>query len=529
MNPVNSPPPARPSLSDPDAKQDALSCRKGGTDEEEGSGHEVVAEETVQVIDTAAERALCRKFDFRLLPVLAIMYLFNALDKGNLGNAQTAGLSENLNFKPGQYNQIVGIFFVPYVFAPPVAMLGKKLGPSRMLPVLMFCFGSFTLLTSATHNFGGIFALRWFLGMVESGFFPLVIYYLTTFYRRGELARRLAIFYAASNIANAFSGLLAFGVFQIHSSLVDYPWRWLFVSVIIEGSATVLVSLFAFWYLPKSAAEASFLCEEEKALAYHRIHVDSSSVVNEQFNLKESLRIFRRPTTYAFLGTEICLGVPLQGVALFLPQIVQRLVQDTVTTNLYTVAPNITGAVMLLVLAFSSDYFRIRFPFICLGFAFTFIGFIIYAALPDVQAQAHVAYFATFMMCWGTSAPSVLLSTWYNNNVAHEGERLTLTSVGVPLANLMGLVASNVFREQDAPNKNQDTQGKGTAADSSYLVITTAAFGALGCLIAGSLGIYMLYDNRRRNQQQAITLSAQDVPTSRLRNGPWVDEFRWFL
>ena len=50
--------------------------------------------------------------------------------------------------------------------------------------------------------------------MAESGFFPLVIYYLTTFYRRGELARRLAIFYAASNIANAFSGLLAFGVFR---------------------------------------------------------------------------------------------------------------------------------------------------------------------------------------------------------------------------------------------------------------------------------------------------------------------------
>ena len=55
--------------------------------------------------------------------------------------------------------------------------------------------------------------------MSESAFFPLVIYYLTTFYRRGELARRLAIFYAASNIANAFSGLLAFGVFHIESKL----------------------------------------------------------------------------------------------------------------------------------------------------------------------------------------------------------------------------------------------------------------------------------------------------------------------
>jgi hypothetical protein len=40
--------------------------------------------------------------------------------------------------------------------------------------------------------------------MSESAFFPLVIYYLTTFYRRGELARRLAIFYAASNIASEY-------------------------------------------------------------------------------------------------------------------------------------------------------------------------------------------------------------------------------------------------------------------------------------------------------------------------------------
>lgn len=73
----------------------------------------------------------------------------------------------------------------------------------------MFIFGSMTLLSAAANNFGGLFALRFFLGMAESGFFPLVIYYLTTFYRRGELARRLAIFYAASNIANAFVRFVA--------------------------------------------------------------------------------------------------------------------------------------------------------------------------------------------------------------------------------------------------------------------------------------------------------------------------------
>ena len=216
------------------------------------------------------------------------------------------------------------------------------------------------------------------------------------------------------------------------------------------------------------------------------------------------------------LVIEICLGVPLQGVVTFLPQIVQRLGYSTVKTNLYTVAPNVSGAVMLLVLAFASDYTRIRFPYIALGFLFTFIGFIIYASLPDVDHHLHVAYFATFTMTWGTNAPSVLLDTWYNNNVADEGRRVVLTSVGVPLANLMGLVPSNVFRDKDAPK---------------YLpaLVTTAAFGGVGMCVTVALGCWMLYDNRRRDRRQGRKIKAGEVSTSLLRDGPREELFRWLL
>lgn len=130
-----------------------------------------------------------------------------------------------------------------------------------------------------------------------------------------------------------------------------------------------------------------------------RMQLDSSSIVNEKFDFRESFKIFKHPTSWIILGIEICLGVPLQSVSLFLPQIISRLGYSTVKTNLYTVAPNITGAVMLLVLAFASDYSRVRFPFIAAGFLFTFIGFIIYATI-DVISELHVAYFACFMMTW---------------------------------------------------------------------------------------------------------------------------------
>lgn len=39
------------------------------------------------IIDNEAERRLVWKFDLRILPTLAFMYLCNSLDKGNLGQS----------------------------------------------------------------------------------------------------------------------------------------------------------------------------------------------------------------------------------------------------------------------------------------------------------------------------------------------------------------------------------------------------------------------------------------------------------
>jgi MFS family permease len=134
----------------------------------------------ITTIDPKKERAVVWKLDLHLLPLLAIMYLFNSLDKSNMGNAKTAGLATDLHLKGLQYNTILSIFYVPYVLtAPFLAALGKKYGPSRVLPCMMAGFGTCTLMVVVVQNFGGLMAIRWFLGMCESAFFPLVIYYQT--------------------------------------------------------------------------------------------------------------------------------------------------------------------------------------------------------------------------------------------------------------------------------------------------------------------------------------------------------------
>jgi sugar phosphate permease len=133
------------------------------------------------LVDRQAEKKIVWKLDTRILPVLAVMYLFNSLDKSNLGNAKTAGLEKSLNLQGNQYNIILSVFFVPYVLTAPIlGIVGKKFGPSRVLPIMMLCFGIVTTMMVVVKNFGGAMTVRWFLGMAESAFFPLVIYYQTT-------------------------------------------------------------------------------------------------------------------------------------------------------------------------------------------------------------------------------------------------------------------------------------------------------------------------------------------------------------
>ncbi|KAI9729404.1 MAG: hypothetical protein M1834_006928 [Cirrosporium novae-zelandiae] len=461
-------------------------------------------------VDKNLEKTLLRKLDIHVLPLLAIMYLFNSIDKSNLGNAKTDGLEEDLHFVGNQYNILMSIFYVPFVLTgPAMNMLTKKFGAKYILPSAMLIFGGMAMISAATTNFGGLVTTRWFLGMAESGFYPGVIFYLTTFYKRSELAGRLSIYYAASEIASAFTGLIAYGVFQIDGALQG--WQYLFL---VEGSLTVAAGIVALFVLPKSSATAYFLTEEEKKLAYHRMAFDSSTVVDAKFSFRQAIKVFRQDKLWPFyMMIGFGVGVPLFSVSNFLPQIVERLGYNTVKTNLYTVAPTIVGSVFLVCVAFSSDHFGDRAIHLAVCLMITCVGFIVLACI-DVANNVGVGYFCCFLLCCGGYITSPLLSTWYNNNTLDENQRAILTPVLVASANAMGLVSSNIFREQDAP-------------DYTLACIISACFGAAGSLLTLGVGFYMKMDNRKRNKAQGVNIKAVDVSTAELQNGQKDPNWRW--
>ena len=54
-------------------------------------------------IDPVVEKRLRRKLDLRVVSLLFILYLLAFLDRSNIGNAQTAGMGEELMFGDEQF------------------------------------------------------------------------------------------------------------------------------------------------------------------------------------------------------------------------------------------------------------------------------------------------------------------------------------------------------------------------------------------------------------------------------------------
>jgi sugar phosphate permease len=105
-----------------------------------------------------------------LIPWLCLLYLASFLDRTNIGNAKIAGLSTDLKLTGSQYNLTLTIFFISYAgFEPLTQILLKRLRPSIFIPVIMVLWGIVMTTMGLVHNFSGLMAARWFLGMAEAG------------------------------------------------------------------------------------------------------------------------------------------------------------------------------------------------------------------------------------------------------------------------------------------------------------------------------------------------------------------------
>ncbi|KAM0260096.1 hypothetical protein ACHAQJ_003021 [Trichoderma viride] len=401
----------------------------------------------------ARERKLVRKLDMTLLPVVWVLYLFNYLDRNNISQAKLNSFEKDLGLRDDDFNTAVSILNVGYMIAQlPSNMLITRVRPSIYLPACVAVWSCVSAATAAAKSYGGLIAVRFFLGIVEAPFFPGAFYLLSCWYTRKELALRTAVLYSGLVLATAFSGLIAAGVFSgLDGARGIAGWQWLFI---IDGSGSFFAAMIAFFLLPdyiesKTGSGKWLFTEEERELAAKRMALDRVSLPEADRSVWYGVRLAIKDTRTWIFVLLLCSNHTAYGFNYFFPTIVNgfHLGSQTITLVL-TAPPYLFGAAVSFAVAYSSDRHNERGYHICVPMAVAAVGFIISTATLNIGAR----YFASFLYCSGAFAANAMVYSWAASTLNQTPEkRAAGTAIVNLLAQLGNIWSPYFFRPGDAP------------------------------------------------------------------------------
>ncbi|KNG89067.1 MFS transporter [Aspergillus nomiae NRRL 13137] len=431
-----------------------------------------LSEEEKAIID----RRLLRKLDMRLIPWLSLLYLASFLDRTNIGNAKLDGLQEALHMTGGQYNASLTIFFISYsIFEPLTNVLLKRTLPSIFIPTIIVLWGICMTTMGLVHNFSGLMAARWFLGLAEAGLFPGISYYLSCWYKRSEFGIRMAIFFSAAALAGSFGGLLAAAIAKMDKVGGKDGWAWIFI---LEGLATVVIGVLSFWLVYDFPDKAKFLSDTDRKRVMRRLALDQQSSTAKEHEWKSSYMWDSLKDHKTWLGAIIYMGADgaLYAFSLFLPTIIKEL--------LLSVPPYACAAILTVSVGYIADRTRQRGIYNILASILGIVGF---SMLLGTNSPG-VKYAGVFLGAMGIYPCIANTIAWVSNNVEGIYKRGVTIGIMIGWGNLNGIMSSNIYRNADAPNYYP---GHGTVL--AYLTLF---------LFIGSVLEYFLLKRENRKRQR---------------------------
>ena len=212
---------------------------------------------------TDVERRVFAKIGWRLMPVLILAYIFNYLDRNNVG---FAGLTMNqaIGLTATEFGFGAGVFFVGYCLLEiPSNVALYRIGARVWLSRIMISWGLMSAATALAVGPKSFYALRLLLGATEAGFFPGVAFYLGTWFPARYRTRMLAWFMVAIPVSSVVGGPISGWLLTMNGVGGIAGWQWMFL---IEGLPVVLIGIALLYLLADSPEEVAWLTDEERCI-----------------------------------------------------------------------------------------------------------------------------------------------------------------------------------------------------------------------------------------------------------------------
>ena len=333
-----------------------------------------------------------------------------------------------------------------FVFQVPVTLITKQFRPRPVIATLVSLWGLVCLCQGFVKNFHGIAATRYFLGMAESGVTPSLFYYMTLFYPRHAIIYRICFLFSAAALAGAFAGLAAYGIGFMRGDLNQAGWKWVFE---LEGGATLLVGIGAYFCLQMSAAKVRFLDDDERERLLEKLRRGGGDAAQDQkLNWSEVRAAFLDPSCWLYGLMGAGTSLPLSTVSVYLPSIIKGLGYTAANAQLMT-APLYAIATVLTMLASHLSFKQgLRWPYIVAGTILTVAG---YTGLLISHTNTG-QYVASGCVIAGLYPTIGIVLAWPAENLSGHTKRIVGGGIQMMCTHGLGtLIGVFVYRPKDGP------------------------------------------------------------------------------
>jgi sugar phosphate permease len=299
---------------------------------------------------SSASDVVYRRVTLRFLPLLFLSYVFNYVDRTNIGFAQLQ-MKGDLGLSEVAYGLGAGIFFITYsLFAVPSNLMLTRIGARKTIFLSLLLWGITSSCTMFVQTAMQFYLLRGLLGIVEAGFFPGVIYYFTQWYPSYRRANVTGIFQSATVVAGVVSGVASGALIAYlngHAHLRG--WQWMFL---VEGMPSVVMAFLVWFYLDDVPSSADWLSASEKAVIIDALKSDPA-VVPARHSVGEILangRVYLLGVIFflAVIGTYV--------LAFWQPAMIRDMgVSSILRIGIYSTIPSIAAVIAKIWIGYHSD------------------------------------------------------------------------------------------------------------------------------------------------------------------------------
>ncbi|KAJ5386006.1 hypothetical protein N7509_008547 [Penicillium cosmopolitanum] len=351
------------------------------------------------------------------------------------------------------------VFLVCFLLAEmPSQLISKRLGPDRWIPLQMVMWSVVAACQAFIKGRPSYLACRALLGLIEGGFIPDTILFLSFFYKSSELPKRLACFWISYTVTTIIGAFLAFGFLHIKDANGGGSWKYVFA---FEGLITGLIGIIAYFWMPASPVQTKgglrgkdgwFNEHEEKIMVNRVIRDDPSkgSMHNrEGLNLRlfwESLKDFHMWPIY-LLG--LIWLIPTTPATNYLTLQLRSQGFTTFQTNLLTIPSAVIGIITLMSITWIAERTNQRLLWGAGVEVWNLVLLIALEALPQKTLPWPRWAILTLLVGSPSIHPVVVALTSRNaGSVRTRTIASALYNMSVQISNIAG---ANVYQAKDAP------------------------------------------------------------------------------